>query len=74
MLLELPFDEAARRLPPTLAELDRRRTRDAAAHARDSLDWMARVLAGLDCGFTIRGPDELRTSVRELASRLAAVG
>jgi hypothetical protein len=33
---------------------------------------MAGVLAGLGCEFTIRGPDELRESVRALAERLAA--
>jgi len=38
----------------------------------DSLDWMASVLAELGCDFTIRRPDELRASVRELAARLAA--
>jgi hypothetical protein len=32
----------------------------------------ARVLAGLDCDFAIRRPDELRGSVRALADRLAA--
>ena len=37
-----------------------------------SLDWAARLLAGLDCGFTIRRPDELRESVRELAERLVS--
>jgi hypothetical protein len=37
-----------------------------------SLDWTARVLAGLNCPFAIQGPDELRTSVRELSTRLAA--
>ena len=37
----------------------------------DSLDWMAGMLAGLGCGFTILTPDELRASVRELAARLA---
>ena len=36
-----------------------------------SLDWMASVLAGLDCAFTIQRPDELRASVRALAERLA---
>ena len=38
----------------------------------DSLDWMATVLAGLGCGFAIRRPDELRASVRALATQLAA--
>jgi predicted DNA-binding transcriptional regulator YafY len=38
----------------------------------ESLDWMAALLAGLGCDFTIRQPDDLRTSVRKLAARLAA--
>jgi predicted DNA-binding transcriptional regulator YafY len=37
-----------------------------------SLDWMASLLAGLDCDFTIHRPDELRDSVRTLADRLQA--
>ena len=36
-----------------------------------SLDWMATMLAGLGCGFSIRRPDELRASVRALGERLA---
>jgi predicted DNA-binding transcriptional regulator YafY len=36
----------------------------------ESLDWTARVLAGLDCDFTVRRPEELRASVRALAARL----
>ena len=35
-----------------------------------SLDWMAGVLAGLDCPFAVRRPDELRESVRALGERL----
>jgi len=37
-----------------------------------SLDWMATVLAGLGCDFTIRRPEELRASVHALANRLLA--
>ena len=37
-----------------------------------SLDWIASVLAGLDCEFTIRAPEELRSSVAVLAARLTA--
>ena len=37
-----------------------------------SLDWMAGVLAGLGCDFTIHEPEELRASVHALADRLAA--
>ncbi len=72
VLLRLPLDEAAQRIPATLAELV---DTDAGTLLRmrvSSLDWMARILAGLDCGFTIRAPDELRTSVRTLAERLIA--
>jgi predicted DNA-binding transcriptional regulator YafY len=72
VLLDLPIDRAAERLPPTLAELaqagDRTRLRMRVA----SLDWMAGVLAGLECDFTIRAPDELRASVATLARRLSA--
>ena len=70
VLLDLPVDEAARRVPATLAELV---DEDGATVLRmrvGSLDWMATVLAGLGCGFSIRRPDELRASVRDLGDRL----
>jgi predicted DNA-binding transcriptional regulator YafY len=35
-----------------------------------SLEWMAGVLAGLECSFSVREPPELRESVRQLAARL----
>ena len=62
-LLDLPIDVAARRIPATLAELIDDAEGTLLRMRVDSLDWMASVLAGLDCAFTIRGPDELRTSV-----------
>jgi predicted DNA-binding transcriptional regulator YafY len=37
----------------------------------ESLDYMARVLASLDCDFTVISPPELNTSVDRLADRLA---
>jgi predicted DNA-binding transcriptional regulator YafY len=70
VLLELSPDDAAQRLSATLAEVDEDGGR-ALVHMRvSSLDWMAGVLAGLGCDFTIRKPDELRASVRSLADRL----
>lgn len=72
VLLELPVDEAARRVPVTLAELA---DEDGATVLRmrvGSLDWAATMLAGLGCGFAIREPDELRESVRRLGERLVA--
>jgi predicted DNA-binding transcriptional regulator YafY len=71
-VLDLPIDAAARRIPATLAELIDDPEGTLLRMRVDSLDWMATVLAGLGCDFTIRRPDELRTSVRALAERLAA--
>jgi predicted DNA-binding transcriptional regulator YafY len=70
VLLELPVDEAVQRVPPTLAELVDEDGKTVLRMRVGSLDWMATILAGLGCGFSIRRPDELRTNVRELAERL----
>jgi len=72
VLLQLSLEEATQRLPATLAELAEEDGRTLLRMRVSSLDWMARILAGLDCSFTIREPEELRTSVRELADRLVA--
>jgi predicted DNA-binding transcriptional regulator YafY len=69
--LDLPLDEALRRVPATLAELVEEEGATVLRMRADSLDWAANVLAGLGCLFTIRKPDELRTSIRALADRLA---
>jgi predicted DNA-binding transcriptional regulator YafY len=72
VLLDLSVDEAARRLPATLAELVQEGDGTVLRMRVGSLDWAAGVLAGLGCGFAIRHPEELRDSVRTLAARLAA--
>ena len=65
VLLDLPLDAAARRIPPTLAELVDEPEGTLLRMRVDSLDWMASVLAGLGCDFTIRGPTSCgRASVR----------
>jgi predicted DNA-binding transcriptional regulator YafY len=71
VVLDLSTDEASRRLPATLAELVAIDGGTVLRMRVGSLDWMASVLAGLGCGFTIRRPEELRASVCELAERLA---
>ncbi|HKX48705.1 MAG TPA: YafY family protein [Gaiellaceae bacterium] len=71
VLLDLPFDQAARRVPATLAELVEAEGGTLLRIRVGSLDWAASVLAGLGCGFTIVRPEELRTSIRALADRLA---
>jgi predicted DNA-binding transcriptional regulator YafY len=72
VVLDLPLDAAARRLPPTMAELAAAGGGTIVRMRASSLEWTAGVLAGLDCGFEIRRPVELRASVRSLAERLMA--
>lgn len=70
VLLDLAPERAAARLPATLAELAPDGNGTLLRMRVSSLDWMAGVLAGLGCGFTIRRPDELRDSVAALGRRL----
>lgn len=71
VLLHLPLEDAARRVPRTLAELIAVEDGTVLRLQAATLDWAANVLAGLGCEFTIRRPDELRASVAELADRLS---
>jgi predicted DNA-binding transcriptional regulator YafY len=72
VLLHAPLAEAARRFPPTMVELEPAGEHTLLRMRADSLDWVAGLLAGAGCAFTVREPDELRASVRALADRLAA--
>jgi predicted DNA-binding transcriptional regulator YafY len=72
VLLGLAVDQAAARIPPTLGELFETERGTLLRMRVNSLEWMASVLAGLDCPFTIDRPSELRASVRALAQRLEA--
>jgi predicted DNA-binding transcriptional regulator YafY len=64
VVLDLPLEEAKRRLPSTLATLVRP-TRHAAPDAGGLLEWMAGVLAGLGCSFEI--PPGRATAARQRA-------
>jgi predicted DNA-binding transcriptional regulator YafY len=72
VLLDLAVDQAAERIPATLGELIETEDGTLLRMRVGSLDWMAGVLAGLDCPFAIRRPAELHKSVRALAERLTA--
>jgi predicted DNA-binding transcriptional regulator YafY len=72
VLLDAPLSQVAQQLPATLAELTPAGGGTLLRMRVTSLDWMASVLAGLECGFTIHPPEELRASVGALAGRLAA--
>jgi predicted DNA-binding transcriptional regulator YafY len=72
VLLRTPLDAAVERFPPTLAELESVGGDTILRMRAESLDWVAGLLAGAECDFEIRRPDELRASVRALAERLRA--
>ena len=71
VLLDLPLDEARRRVPATLAELADEDGKTSLRMRVSSLDWAASLLAGLGCAFSVRAPDELRASLADLSRRLA---
>lgn len=61
VILDLPMAIARARLPSSLGALTSIRQDCVRLDARvESLDWTARVLAGLGCRFRIEEPDELR--------------
>jgi len=72
VLLDLTLDQAAQRIPATLAELIETEDGTLLRMRVGSLDWAARMLAGLGCPFAIQRPEELRESVRALGERLTA--
>jgi predicted DNA-binding transcriptional regulator YafY len=74
VVLDAPIDVARDDVPATvgvLEALDDGRTR--LIIGADDCDWIARFLAGLECGFEIVSPPELVVAVRQLGERLAAV-
>lgn len=70
VLLHTPLAAAAQRFPATLAELQPAAEGTLLRMRADSLEWVAGLLAGAGCDFTIHRPAALRTSVRALADRL----
>jgi predicted DNA-binding transcriptional regulator YafY len=73
VLVAAPADRVRERVPATIAELEPDGRGATVLRMRaDSLRWVAEVLAGIGCPFTIREPDELRAEVRRLAGMLAA--
>ena len=74
VLLETSVEEARRQVPSIGAALEE--TPDERAVLRSStsdLDWMARVLAGLDCPFVVREPPELREALERRAEEIVAL-
>jgi hypothetical protein len=38
-----------------------------------SLEWVARVLAGLECSFVVRAPDELKEALERRAEEISVL-
>jgi len=72
VLLDTTPEAAAARIPPTLGELAPEARGVRLRMRVETLDYMARLLAGLGCPFTIRRPEELRDAVAALAGHLRA--
>jgi predicted DNA-binding transcriptional regulator YafY len=73
--LELPLEHAARLVPPTVGQL--RAEAPATTLLRigaDDLDWLARYLIGLTCGFEVLEPPELVAALRRVGRELATTG
>jgi predicted DNA-binding transcriptional regulator YafY len=70
VLLETTLEAAAARIPPTMGELTEVDGGVLLRMRVEHLDYMARVLAGLEFPFVVRRPDELHAALAELAARL----
>jgi predicted DNA-binding transcriptional regulator YafY len=69
-VLDLPPEEARRRVPLTVGALEPEAEGVRLTLEVDDLEWAARYLVGLDCRFTVRRPPELRETIRRLAAAL----
>ena len=70
MVLDAPVHELAASVPPTLGELAPHGAGTRLELRADSLDWAAKLLAGLGSDFEIVRPAELREPLERLAGRL----
>jgi len=73
VLLELPADEARRRVPPTLASVEETAEGTLMRTSAARLSGAARFLVGLQCAFKVVRPAELREELRLLGEELLAL-
>ena len=77
VMLELSLEEARRRLPPDTGTFEAVKGGVLLRCQADNLDWMARTLIHVGCGFRVLHPPELRETLRQTArdiSRMARRG
>jgi predicted DNA-binding transcriptional regulator YafY len=61
---------AAAEIPPSIGKLEAAEGGTLLRLGADTMDWIARYLAGLPFDFEVRDPPALRTALRALARRL----
>lgn len=71
VLLEMPWEEAERQVPPTMAMLEAVRGGVVLSCYTQELSWMAHFLVGLRCLLVVREPPELNEALRTLAAEIA---
>jgi predicted DNA-binding transcriptional regulator YafY len=72
VVLHLPFDIAARVVPPTVGVLEQIDDAHTLARIGGEPDWIARYLAGMECRYEVLEPPEVRSELRALGERLVA--
>jgi predicted DNA-binding transcriptional regulator YafY len=70
VVIDLPLELARRRLPDSIGALTPADGGSRLQARIESLDWIARVLAGLGCRVTIEHPPELRERLSDLGRSL----
>ena len=73
VLLETRVEEVRGQLPPVGLSLEQTERGTLLRCSTWSLEWPARVLAGLDCSFVVRRPAELRDALEQRAEKLTAL-
>ena len=70
VVLDAPADVARRWISPIVGTVEETPDGPLLRTRADSLDWVARYLAGLPCDFVVREPPELLDALRRLGGRL----
>jgi predicted DNA-binding transcriptional regulator YafY len=73
VLLETRLEEVRGQLPPVGLSLEQTEGGTLLRCSTWSLEWAARVLAGLDCSFVVRRPAELRDVLELRAEKIATL-
>ncbi len=71
VLLEMPLEQAARQVPPTMAMLEQAPGGVVLSCYTQELPWMAYFLVDLRCPLVVREPPELHEALRVLAAEVA---